>query len=351
MTQPDRGAADQPAQRPEADPGHRRPAERARRPAAGRPPARSRRPWPTPPTSRRNDVSINQVGATWGSNVTKQGHPGPGHLLHRGDRLHLHPVRVQDGRGGHRRRVPRHPGRGRDLLDLPIPGDPGHGGGRADRARLLALRHRGGVRPDPGQLPGPRRVRAHHLLRDGQPLDEPDPGPVDQHLAGGHHPGALGPGHRLAHPRRHHPAELRPGPGHRAHQRCLLLDLHRLAPAGPHEGARAPLRHHPPAPRGPGRPWPGPDPGHGRGHGRCVRRPGTRLVQGPHGHRRDPARRRLVASEGRPPGGRRPPTAAATAVRRHRRRRRRRDVPGLDPPAGNRPPPRPRKGKGKGKKR
>ena len=33
-------------------------------------------------------------------------------------------------------------------------------------------------------------VRAHDLLRDGQPVDEPDPGPVDQHLVGGHHPGA-----------------------------------------------------------------------------------------------------------------------------------------------------------------
>ena len=30
-----------------------------------------------------------------------------------------------------------------------IPGDPRHGGGRADRARLFAVRHRGGVRPDP----------------------------------------------------------------------------------------------------------------------------------------------------------------------------------------------------------
>ena len=158
-------------------------------------------------------------------------------------------------------------------------------------------------------------------------------------------------------PGRHLPAGLRAGPGHRADQRCLLLDLHRLAAAGHDEGARAPLHHHPPAPRGPGRPGRGADPGRGRGHGRGRRgkRPG--LGPGPRpdrrGHpprsgclvppigsdgqrRRDRCRRAggqpaPASSGGRRPGGVRP--------RRIR----------LDPAGGNRPPPRPRKGKGEGR--
>ena len=144
----DRGAAHQPAERPEADPGHRRPAEQ---PAAQQQAEllKVQAALADAAHVKQSSVSVNQVGSTWGSNVTTQGHPGVDHLLHRRDRLHLVAVRVQDGAGRHRGRLPRHPGRGRDLLDLPVPGDPGHGGGHAHRPRVFAVRHRGRVRPYP----------------------------------------------------------------------------------------------------------------------------------------------------------------------------------------------------------
>ncbi len=285
----------------------------------------------------------------------EEGDRGPHHLLHRRDRLHLDPVRVQDGGGRHRGRDPRRRGHRRDLLADRVPGHPGHCRGRPDRARLFALRHRRRLRPDPGQLPRARRLGADHLLGDGQPVHEPDPGPVNQHIVGRHHPGPFRAGGRLLHPGGHLAPGLRSGAGHRADQRRLLLDLHRLAAAGPHEGARAPLHHHPPAhrvaaangtacsPHWPPRPWPAP----GRAAG-GPRRQG--------GHRRDPAGRRF-----RPAASGGHWHRAGAPVARPERRQRPRPVrprartatrgrpAGSTRPAGRRPPPRPRKGKGKGK--
>ena len=152
-------------------------------------------------------------------------------------------------------------------------------------------------------------------------------------------------------PRGHHAAELRPGPGHRPHQRGLLVDLHRLAAAGPDEGARAPLRHHPPAPRGPWRPRPGPDPGHGGGHGRGRGRRRSGFVQGPH---------RRPGSSGPGPGPRRSKSkgtgAGATgrqapSLGRLRLRvgvLRRPDLAGLDPTRREPTPAPPPQGQGQG---
>ncbi len=116
---------------------------------------------------------------------------------------------------------------------------------------------------------GSRRVRTDHLLGDGQPVDEPDPGPVDQYVPGGYHAGPVGAGGGLRISGSHVAAGLRAGPGHRSDQRGLLLHLHRFAPPRLDEGTGAPLHHHPPADRNPRRPYRGAHPGHGRGHGRC----------------------------------------------------------------------------------
>ncbi len=216
------------------------------------------------------------------------------------------------------------------------------------------------------QRQGPGRVGTDHVLRDGQPVDEPDPGPLDQHLAGGHHPRPLGPGGGVVHPRRHLAPGLRPGPGHRTDQRGLLLDLHRLAPPGVDEGARTPVHHHPPAVGNPG------------GTRRVLTPAMAAAMAGASGGGR-------ASSRGRPPttGVIRP--GAASAARRSAGSTKRAAPPeggtatsskqltgsagsagsngspgggsgngqapsGSTRPAGNRPPPRPRKGKGKGGK-
>ena len=70
-----------------------------------------------------------------------------------------------------------------------LPGDAGHRGGHPDHSRVLALRHRGGVRPRPGQHEEHRVERAHDLRPADQPVHEPDVGPLHQHLGRGHHPG------------------------------------------------------------------------------------------------------------------------------------------------------------------
>ena len=117
-----------------------------------------------------------------------------------------------------------------------LPSHPGHGHRRADRARVLVVRHSGRLRPNSGEREGPRHVGTHHLFPDRQPVHEPDPGPIDQHVPGGHRPRAVGARGGLAPARGDDARGLRSGSGHRADQRRLLLDLHRLASARHHEG-------------------------------------------------------------------------------------------------------------------
>ena len=64
-----------------------------------------------------------------------------------------------------------------------VPGEPGHGDRAAHDPRLLAVRHGGGLRQGPGEYRRPARDRPEHLQPGGEPGPEPDPGPVDQHLA------------------------------------------------------------------------------------------------------------------------------------------------------------------------
>ena len=157
---------------------------------------------------------------------------------------------------------------------------------------------------------------------------------------------------------RHLPPGLRSGPGHRADQWGVLVDLHRLAAPGVDEGAGAPLHHHPPTARDPGGPGRRAHPGHGRGHGRSRPGGGRASGRGRHpDHRRHPPRGGVSGQEGRRRSAK--PSAGGAngrseAVRRIRRllghRGRAVAASGSTRPAGNRPPPRPRKGKGKGGK-
>ena len=210
----------------------------------------------------------------------QQGDRGADHLLHRRGDLHQHPVRAQDGAGRLHRHDPRRPRGDRHLLDLQLPGHARHRGGHPDHPRLLPLRHRRGVRPRAGQHQGHREQRAVDLPAADQPVDEPDAGPVDQHVHGCHHPGAGHPPHRRWVPGCADAAVLRSGPLRRSALRGLLVDLHRLAGALHDEGARGPL--------GADRQPPGQA---GRHQGVLLRR---RRRQPEHGHQR----RRLGAGAG-----------------------------------------------------
>ena len=68
----------------------------------------------------------------------------------------------------------------------------GHGHGHPDDPRLLALRHRRGVRQGPREHQEPP-VHAHDVRRGRQPRRQPDPGAVDQHLDRGADPGRRDP--------------------------------------------------------------------------------------------------------------------------------------------------------------
>ena len=100
------------------------------------------------PTCPPTEVSIHRRRADLGEPDHEEGHRGRDRLLHRGDDLHLVPVRVEDGHGRLLIAVIH------DLLITigiylagRLPGHPGHGHRRAHHPGVLALRHRGRVRP------------------------------------------------------------------------------------------------------------------------------------------------------------------------------------------------------------
>ena len=67
-----------------------------------------------------------------------------------------------------------------------IPGQPRHGDRLPHHPRVLALRHHRGIRPGAGEHPRPGVDQPADLLRHRQPLHEPGAGPIDQHVAGRH---------------------------------------------------------------------------------------------------------------------------------------------------------------------
>ena len=87
----------------------------------------------------------------------------------------------------------------------------------------------------------PRRDRKADVHRRRQPLDEPDPRPLDQHLARRDHADPRRARPRRRDPRRRHAPVLRPGAAGRPDERGVLVDLHRLAARRDDEGARAAL--------------------------------------------------------------------------------------------------------------
>ena len=102
-----------------------------------------------------------------------------------------------------RRAGARHRRDGGRLLADRVRGDPVHGHRLPDHPRVLALRHRRGLRQGRREHQGPREERPDDLERGGQPGGQPDPDALDQHLG---HRAAAG---RRAAVRRRRPARRR----------------------------------------------------------------------------------------------------------------------------------------------
>ena len=135
-----------------------------------------------------NEVTSTFVGPTWGADVTKQALMGLRDLRGPGRRPDGAVLPdLEDVALGPRRAwlvtmfitagvyAPQRL-RGHAVGDHRLP----HG------AQLLAVRHRGGVRQDPGEHGGHAGIHPADLRRGGQPRRQPDPGPLHQHHDGGH---------------------------------------------------------------------------------------------------------------------------------------------------------------------
>ncbi|CAA9210047.1 MAG: Protein translocase subunit SecF, partial [uncultured Acidimicrobiales bacterium] len=242
-------------------------------------------------------------GPVMGQGSHQQGPQRPGCLLRPHQHLHLAALRVEDGGGRPVGSRPRHLRHGRGVLDLPVRGDAGDGGRLPHHPGVFALRHHRGVRQGGGERQGAGGFGPVHVLGHGEPVHEPGADALAQHLDRRHHADRGDPGDRRRRPRGHHAERLRPGPARRPAHRRLLLDLHRLADAGHPQGARAPLRQHPPAAHGQGWSRP-PHPGCGRGPRRRWR--WRQFIAAP------PSRRRQERN----------PHPASGSRRRRRRRRR-----------------------------
>ena len=109
-------------------------------------------------TSRSDQISDPFVGPTWGGQITHQGHRGADHLPRRDRDLPVDRVRVEDGHRRVRRAAARHRDHDRRVRADRLPGSPDDRDRPADHPRLLAVRHRGGLRQGPGEYRRP----AHH---------------------------------------------------------------------------------------------------------------------------------------------------------------------------------------------
>ena len=128
-------------------------------------------------------VSLKSIGPSWGSQISQKAHRGADRLPGRDRALPVDRLRVADGDRGSRGAGARHRDHDRRLRAGALRGQPGHRDRAADHPRLLAVRHRGGLRQGQGEYGRTARDPADHLQRGRQPGAEPDPGPVDQHLA------------------------------------------------------------------------------------------------------------------------------------------------------------------------
>jgi protein-export membrane protein SecD len=179
----------------------------------------------------------------------------PGNLPRPRGGLPVGGLRVADGAGGGGRAAARPAHHGRGLRPGRFHRDAGDGDRRADHPRVLALRHRGGLRQGQGEHQG-HGGTAPDVRAGGRPRPQPDAGPLPQHLAGRAASGGRDP------VRRRRPARCRhaQGPGARAVRgdrgRHVLVAVHRrpVAGAAQADSVRAA------ATRWPGRPGPRPGP-------------------------------------------------------------------------------------------
>ena len=199
----------------------------------------------------------------------------------------------------------------------------------------------------------PRRLRADHLLGDGEPVHEPDPRPVHQHVVGRHRPRPFRAGRRLLHPGATSLQDfglalvigLTSGAYSSIFIASPLLALmkerepryitirQRIESRGDRYGLLTPLAAAAMAGAGSG----------GGGRSSSARAASGVIRPGAGSARRRPAGTGAPRGSGTEAG---PPTTPGGAKSSNGNAR---TSGGSTRPAGRRPPPRPRKGKGKGK--
>ena len=156
-------------------------------------------------------------------------------VLRADHRVHRHPLRVQDGRRGHRGFAPRHHHRRGRVRARRARGHAERRGRAAHHLGLLALRQGGRVPPHQREHEGRRGLV--HVRDDGEPLGQPGVHPHAQHLAVLAHPRG---GH--ARVRRRDAEGLRVRHGHRPGVRRLLHHLGGHSALHHLEAARAEIR-------------------------------------------------------------------------------------------------------------
>ncbi len=173
-----------------------------------------------------DEVSVTNVGPTWGDRVSQQGRcrrwSSSSSLiaLYLSFRFEWRMALRRDRRGG-----PRHHHHRRRVRDHRVRGHARDGGGVPHHPRLLAVRHRRGVRQGQGERGHARRGQGRHLLDDGEPVAQPGADAVVEHLVRRGAPRGVAAGRRSVRARCGRPPGLRPRPARRPDQRRVLVDL------------------------------------------------------------------------------------------------------------------------------
>ena len=185
------------------------------------------------------EVSVTNVGPTWGDKVSSKALSALDRVLLRDRALPHVPLRVAHGARRDHRGDPRHHHHRRRVRGHRVRGDAGDGRRVPHHPRVLALRHRRRVRQGQGEPGAPRHRPRRHLLDDGEPVAEPGADAVDQHVVRRAAPGGVAAVRRHLRVRRARAARLRARAVRRPAHRCLLVDLRGHADPRVAEGARA----------------------------------------------------------------------------------------------------------------
>ena len=133
---------------------------------------------------RSSDVNVEDIGPTWGAEISRKALTRADRRAGRDRALHRDPVRMEDGGRRHDRPRPR---RGDHGGRLRAGRARGHAGDR-DRdphdPRVLALRHGRDLRQDQGEHRVQRARRAPRVRRGRRPLAEPGADALGEHVAG-----------------------------------------------------------------------------------------------------------------------------------------------------------------------